>query len=352
MSKIISQTLDQIEPVSVELKKKAQAHLDSLTKPLGSLGTLEDLSKRYFSIRNNESASIKSISTVVFVADHGVAEEGVSAYPSEVTPQMVFNYLNQGAAVNVLANHIKAEVTIVDIGVNFDFKDHPNLLHRKISSGTKNFTKEPSMTHSQAEVSISTGIRIAEESAKNGVDILTTGEMGIGNTTSSSAIYSSLGKTQVEAVTGRGTGIDDLTLKKKISVIKKGIHLHQPDENDPIDILAKIGGFEIGGITGLILGAAAKKIPVVVDGFISGAGALLAFKMNPTVKDYVFPSHRSSEQGHKIFFDQLGYPPLLDLNMRLGEGTGALLAVNLIQSAVKIYNEMATFQSAGVSTKN
>ena len=351
MSEIISKTLDQIEPVSVELKNKAQAHLDSLTKPLGSLGTLEDLSKRYFSIRNNESGSIKNISTVVFVADHGVAEEGVSAYPSEVTPQMVFNYLNQGAAVNVLANHIKAEVTIVDIGVNFDFKGHPNLLHRKISLGTKNFTKEPSMTYSQAEASISTGIRIAEESAKNGVDILTTGEMGIGNTTSSSAIYSILGKTQVEAVTGRGTGIDDLTLKKKISVIKKGIHLHQPNENDPIDILAKIGGFEIGGITGLILGAAAKKIPVVVDGFISGAGALLAFKMNPTVKDYVFPSHRSSEQGHKIFFDQLGYPPLLDLNMRLGEGTGALLAVNLIQSAVKIYNEMATFQSAGVSTQ-
>ena len=351
MSEIIPQTLEKIEPVSSALQKKAQSRLDSLTKPLGSLGKLEELAKRYVSIRNNELASIKKISTVVFVADHGVTEEGVSAYPSEVTPQMVFNFLNQGAAVNVLANHINAEVTIVDIGVKFNFKDHPDLLHRKISAGTKNFTREPSMTRSQAELAISTGIQIAEESAKNGVDILTTGEMGIGNTTSSSAIYSILGNTPVEAVTGRGTGIDDLTLQKKISVITKAIQLHQPDADDPMDILAKVGGFEIGGIAGLILGAAAKKIPVVADGFISGAGALLAFKMNPTVKDFVFPSHRSSEPGHKIFFDQLGYPPLLDLNMRLGEGTGALLAVNLIESAVKIYNEMATFQSAGVSTK-
>ncbi|MZH04291.1 MAG: nicotinate-nucleotide--dimethylbenzimidazole phosphoribosyltransferase [Nitrospinae bacterium] len=351
MSEIIPQTLKKIEPVSSALQKKAQSRLDSLTKPLGSLGKLEELAKRYVSIRNNELASIKKISTVVFVADHGVTEEGISAYPSEVTPQMVFNFLNQGAAVNVLANHINAEVTIVDIGVKFNFKDHPDLLHRKISAGTKNFTREPSMTRSQAELAISTGIQIAEESAKNGVDILTTGEMGIGNTTSSSAIYSILGNTPVEAVTGRGTGIDDLTLQKKISVITKAIQLHQPDADDPMDILAKVGGFEIGGIAGLILGAAAQKIPVVADGFISGAGALLAFKMNPTVKDFVFPSHRSSEPGHKIFFDQLGYPPLLDLNMRLGEGTGALLAVNLIESAVKIYNEMATFQSAGVSTK-
>ena len=351
MSEIIPQTLKKIEPVSSALQKKAQSRLDSLTKPLGSLGKLEELAKRYVSIRNNELASIKKISTVVFVADHGVTEEGISAYPSEVTPQMVFNFLNQGAAVNVLANHINAEVTIVDIGVKFNFKDHPDLLHRKISAGTKNFTREPSMTRSQAELAISTGIQIAEESAKNGVDILTTGEMGIGNTTSSSAIYSILGNTPVEAVTGRGTGIDDLTLQKKISVITKAIQLHQPDADDPMDILAKVGGFEIGGIAGLILGAAAQKIPVVADGFISGAGALLAFKMNPTVKDFVFPSHRSSEPGHKIFFDQLGYPPLLDLNMRLGEGTGALLAVNLIESAVKIYNEMATFQSAGVSTQ-
>ncbi len=351
MQEVISKTIEKIQPVSPDLLGKAQAHLDKLTKPPGSLGRLEELSKRYVSIRNEKSSTLEKISTIVFAADHGVTAEGVSAYPSEVTSQMVMNFLNEGAAVNVLANHINADITVVDIGVNFDFKDHPNLLHRKIASGTKNFVKEPSMTYSQAETSIITGIQIAGESAKSGVDILTTGEMGIGNTTPSSAIYSVLGKTRVEEVTGRGTGIDDSALEKKIAAIKKGISLHQPDPNNPVDILAKVGGFEIGGIAGLILGAAAENIPVVVDGFISGAGALLALKMNPSVKDYIFPSHKSSEPGHKIFFDLLGHPPLLDLNMRLGEGTGALLAINLIQTAVKIYNEMATFQSAGVSTQ-
>lgn len=351
MHEIINQTIDKIRPVSLELLENAQAHLDSLTKPVGSLGELEVLAKRYVSIRNEKSPNLKNISAIVFAADHGVTEEGISAYPSEVTSQMVMNFLNQGAAVNVLANHINADITIVDIGVNYKFNDHPNLLHRKIAPGTKNFVKNPSMTRPQAEASIITGIQIAIESAKNGVDLLTTGEMGIGNTTPSSAIYSILGNARVEDVTGRGTGIDNLAFDKKISVIKKGIDLHHPDPDDPVDILAKVGGFEIGGIAGLILGAAAQNIPVVVDGFISGAGALLALKMSPSVKDYIFPSHKSSEPGHKIFFDQLMHAPLLDLNMRLGEGTGALLAVNLIESAVKIFNEMATFQSAGVSTK-
>ncbi|HCG72555.1 MAG TPA: nicotinate-nucleotide--dimethylbenzimidazole phosphoribosyltransferase [Nitrospina sp.] len=351
MQETISQTLEKIQPVSSNLLDKAQAHLDSLTKPPSSLGKLEELAKRYVAIQNNESPTLKKISTVVFAADHGVTAEGISAYPSEVTAQMVINFLNKGAAVNVLANHINAEVTIVDIGVNFQFESHPNLLDRKIALGTKNFSKEPSMTRSQAETSIVTGIEIATESAKKGIDILTTGEMGIGNTTPSSAIFSILGNTPVEYVTGRGTGIDDSTLTKKISIIIKGIDLHKPDPDDPIDILAKVGGFEIGGIAGLILGAAAQKIPVVVDGFISGAGAALALKMSPSAGDYIFPSHRSTEPGHKIFFELLGYPPLFDLNMRLGEGTGALLAVNLIQSAIKIYKEMATFQSAGVSNK-
>ena len=351
MQETISQTLEKIQPVSSNLLDKAQAHLDSLTKPPSSLGKLEELAKRYVAIQNNESPILKKISTVVFAADHGVTAEGISAYPCEVTAQMVINFLNKGAAVNVLANHINAEVTIVDIGVNFQFESHPNLLDRKIALGTKNFSKEPSMTRSQAETSIVTGIEIATESAKKGIDILTTGEMGIGNTTPSSAIFSILGNTPVEYVTGRGTGIDDSTLTKKISIIIKGIDLHKPDPDDPIDILAKVGGFEIGGIAGLILGAAAQKIPVVVDGFISGAGAALALKMSPSAGDYIFPSHRSTEPGHKIFFELLGYPPLFDLNMRLGEGTGALLAVNLIQSAIKIYKEMATFQSAGVSNK-
>ncbi|MBC8285225.1 MAG: nicotinate-nucleotide--dimethylbenzimidazole phosphoribosyltransferase [Nitrospinae bacterium] len=351
MNEVISKIIEKIQPVSPQLLEKAQAHLDSLTKPPGSLGKLEELAKRYIAIRDGKTSHLEKISTVVFAADHGVTEEGVSAYPSEVTSQMVMNFLNQGAAVNVLANHYHAEVTIVDIGVNFEFQDQPKLLDRKIALGTKNFANEPSMTRAQAEASIEIGIQIASESVSNGADIFTTGEMGIGNTTPSSAIYAILGNIPVGDVTGRGTGIDDLTLEKKISVIKNALELHQPDPNDPIDILAKIGGFEIGGIAGLILGAAAHKVPIVVDGFISGAGAAIALKLNPTVGDYIFPSHRSSEPGHKIFFELLGHPPLLDLNMRLGEGTGALLAVGLIESAVKIYNEMATFQSAGVSTK-
>ena len=304
MQEVISKTLEQIQPVSKDLLEKAQSHLDMLTKPQGSLGQLEELAKRYIAIRNGETSTLKNISTVVFAADHGVTEEGVSAYPSEVTPQMVMNFINKGAAVNVLANHINADVTIVDIGVNFDFKNHPDLLHRKIDSGTKNFSKEPSMTRSQGELSIATGIEIASQSASQGVDILTTGEMGIGNTTSSSAIYSIIGKKTVEEVTGRGTGIDDLVLHKKIATIKKGLELHQPNPDDPIDILTKVGGFEIGGIAGLILGAAAHKIPVVVDGFISGAGAILALKMSPSAGDYIFPSHRSSEKGHQVFFTQ------------------------------------------------
>ena len=351
MQEIISKTLNKIQPISPDLLEKAQFHLDSLTKPPGSLGMLEELAKRYVAIQNKESPTLNKISTIIFAADHGVTAENISAYPSEVTPQMVMNFLNKGAAVNVLANHINAEVTIIDIGVNFQFEYHPNLLDRKIALGTKNFLKEPSMTRSQAETAIATGIEIATKAAQNGIDILTTGEMGIGNTTPSSAIFSILGNKRVEDVTGPGTGINDSSLKNKISVIEKGIKLNKPDPDDPIDILAKVGGFEIGGIAGLILGAAAQKIPVVVDGFISSAGAALALKLNSSVGDYIFPSHRSSEPGHKIFFDMLGHPPLFDLNMRLGEGTGALLATNLIQSAVKIYNEMATFQSAGVSTK-
>ena len=219
MQEIISQALENIQPISPSLLNKAQAHLDSLTKPPGSLGTLEELAKRYVAIQNNESPTLEKISTVVFAADHGVTAEGISAYPPEVTAQMVMNFLNKGAAVNVLANHINAEVIIVDIGVNFQFQSHPNLLDRKIALGTKNFSKEPSMTRSQAETSIATGIEIATESAKNGFDILTTGEMGIGNTTPSSAIFSILGNTPVEDVTGRGTGIDDSALIKKISVI-------------------------------------------------------------------------------------------------------------------------------------
>ncbi len=349
MLDFIQDTLESIKPASPQRLKTAQAHLDSLTKPPGSLGLLENLAKKYASIHDTDHPSINRKSVILFAADHGVTEEGISAYPAEVTPQMVQNFLDGGAAVNVLARQQGAEILVVDIGVNHKFAPHPQLLDRKIAFGTRNLAKEPAMTRSQAEEAIIIGIQLAGELTQ--VDLLATGEMGIGNTTASSAIFSALSGLPASQVTGRGTGIDDKTLDKKISVIEQALERHAPDPEDPIDILAKVGGFEIGGIMGLVLGAAAKNIPVVVDGFISSAGASLAIKLNASVKDYIFSSHRSAEPGHQVFFDLIESPPLFDLEMRLGEGTGAVLAFNMIEAAVKIYSEMATFQSAGISDR-
>lgn len=351
MLDIIRDTIESIKPVSPLRLQSAQAHLDSLTKPPGSLGLLEELAKKYSAIRDTDHPCINKKSVIVFAADHGVTQEGISAYPAEVTPQMVQNFLNGGAAINVLARQQNADVLVVDIGVNHRFTPHPDLLDRKIAFGTRNMAKEPAMTRAEAEESITIGIQMAAQLAESGVDLLATGEMGIGNTTASSAIFSVLGDLSVDEVTGRGTGIDDKTLTKKISVIQQALEKHSPDPEDPIDILAKVGGFEIGGIMGLLLGAAAKNIPVVIDGLISSAGASLAIKLNPAVKDYIFPSHRSVEPGQEVFFKLIDTPPLFDLKMRLGEGTGAVLAFGLIEAAVKIYTEMATFQSAGISER-
>ena len=351
MLDIIRDTVESIEPVSSLRLKNAQIHLDSLTKPPGSLGLLEELAKRYTAIRDTDRPRINKKSVIVFAADHGVTEEGISAYPAEVTPQMVKNFLDGGAAINVLARQQSAEVLVIDIGVNHRFDPHSELLDRKIAFGTRNMAKEPAMTRVEAEESITIGIQLASQLAEKGVDLLATGEMGIGNTTASSAIFSLLSDLSVSEVTGRGTGIDDKTLNKKIAVIQQALDKHNPNPEDPIDILAKVGGYEIGGIMGLLLGAAAKNIPIVVDGLISSAGAALAIKLNPSVKDYIFPSHRSVEPGQKVFFDLIETPPLFDLKMRLGEGTGAVLAFGLIEAAVKIYSEMATFQSAGITDR-
>ncbi len=351
MLEIIRDTLESIKSVPPLRLKSAQAHLDSLTKPPGSLGLLEDLAKKYAAIRDTDHLSIDRKLVIIFAADHGVTEEGISAYPAEVTPQMVQNFLDGGAAINVLARQQNAEVLVVDIGVNHRFSPHPDLLDRKIAFGTRNLAKEPAMTRAEAEESITIGIQIATELTDKGVDLLATGEMGIGNTTASSAIFSVLSGLPASQVTGRGTGIDDKTLQKKISVIQQALERHTPDPGDPIDILAKVGGFEIGGIIGLLLGAAAKSIPVVIDGLIASAGASLAIGLNPSVKDYIFPSHRSVEPGQEVFFNLIQAPPLFDLKMRLGEGTGAVLAFSLIEAAVKIYSEMATFQSAGIADR-
>ncbi len=264
---------------------------------------------------------------------------------------MVRNFLAGGAAINVLSKHAGIEVVVVDIGVNGDFEKCSGLVNEKISAGTNNIAQGPAMTRQQAEDAIQKGIKLAQEAAKRQVDIIGTGDMGIGNTTAASAIMSVCGNRSPEEVTGRGTGINDKTLARKIEVIEKAIHINHPDPNDPIDILSKVGGFEIGGIAGLILGAAATHTPVVVDGLISGAGAVIALKLNPIVADYIFTSHQSQEPGHQVFFELLDRPALFDFGLRLGEGTGAALAIHMIEAGVKIYSEMASFTKAGVSGK-
>jgi len=352
------ETIRMIRPVKAEFADEAQRRLDNLTKPLGSLGRLEEFARRLVAITENSMPSLDRKVIFTFAGDHGVAEEGVSAYPREVTRQMVLNFINGGAGINVLARHAGAEVVVVDIGVDFDFKpmlagaqNALPLQIEKVVSGTRNMRKGPAMSRQEAERCVETGIRLAEEYAEKGYKIMGTGEMGIANTTPSSAIAAVLTGRSVSDLTGRGTGIDDETLKNKIMVIEDSIAVNRPDPKDTIDVLSKVGGAEIGGIAGLIIGAAAMRIPVVIDGFISTAGALIAYNLEPNTKDYMFAAHNSVEKGHKAMLERIGLKPILDLDMRLGEGTGAALAMLVIEAGLKIYKEMATFGEAGVSDK-
>lgn len=344
--------IGDIAPVSTENLAQAQKHLDSLTKPPGSLGRLEELGRRYAAIKGLDSPQVRNKAVYVFAADHGVAQQGVSAFPAEVTPQMVLNFLNGGAAINVLANHFDAEVVVVDMGVNYDFGDLPGLLNKKIAMGTGDLSLGPSMTRPQVEEAVQVGMELAREAAEKGVDILGTGDMGIANTTASVAIIAALTQCPVKEITGRGTGIDDETLQRKIDIVEKALQINQPDFDDPLDVLAKVGGFEIAGITGFILGSAAARTPVVIDGIISGAGALAAHRLNPTAGDYMFMSHRSQEPAYEVLSTQLKQDALFDFGMRLGEGTGAIIGMNLLEAGVKIFSEMATFEKAGVSDKS
>lgn len=347
----IQKTLDQILPIDPSDQDKAQKRLDSLTKPPRSLGRLEELARRYAAIKGIDAPPLPQKCVFIFAADHGIARAGVSAYPPEVTAQMVHNFLQGGAAINVLAKHVDAEIVVVDIGVNFNFQNCPGLTHKKIASGTKNMAEGPSMTRQQVEEALKTGIALAQDAAARGIDVIASGDMGIGNTTPAAAIMSIYGNKTPRQVAGKGTGIDAVTLEKKIHLIEQAIEVNHPNAKDPIDVLAKLGGFEIAGIAGLILGAASKRTPVIIDGLISGAGAVIAYKLNPTVKDYIFTSHQSLEPGHEILFQLLDQPPLFDFGMRLGEGTGAVLAMSILDAAVKIYSQMATFEEAGVSSK-
>ncbi len=287
--------------------------------------------------------------------DHGVVEEGVSAFPQEVTPQMVYNFIRGGAGINVLARHVGARVVVVDMGtaskIKYEKSNIKNFKDRKIDFGTGNMAKGPAMTRDQAVRSIEAGIKAFEEELQRGIDIAGTGDMGIGNTTPSSAIVSAITSAPVEDVTGRGTGIDDKTFARKQEVIEKALSVNKPDGKDAIDVLSKVGGFEIGGLVGVILGAASGRIPVVIDGFISGAAALIAYRLEPNVKDYMIAAHCSVEKGHRVMLDYMGLEALLDLGLRLGEGTGAALGISIVESGIKILTEMATFQDAGVSER-
>jgi nicotinate-nucleotide--dimethylbenzimidazole phosphoribosyltransferase len=285
-------------------------------------------------------------------ADHGVVAEGVSAYPQAVTPQMVLNFLHGGAGINVLGRHVGAKVIVVDMGVASDIEPHAALVSRKIACGTQNMARGPAMSREQAIKSIEVGLEIIKKEVKKGLDIVGTGDMGISNTTPSSAVTAAITGEKVAKVTGRGTGIDDKQLAHKIEVIERALEVNKPNADDAIDVLAKVGGFEIGGLTGIILGAAAHRIPVVIDGFVSGAAALIAVGLSPKVKDYLIASHCSVEIGHKITLKYLGLKPILDLELRLGEGTGAALGIFLVEAAAKVLAEMATFGEAGVSEKS
>lgn len=349
---LLQATLDRIRPVDPALLAAAQAKLDNKTKPLGSLGRLEEFGRRVAAITGSLTPKIDRKVIYTFAGDHGVVAEGVSAFPKEVTPQMVLNFLAGGAGVNVLARHSGVEVRVVDIGVDHDFGMLPGLISRKIARGTANLADGPAMTRDQAVAALEVGIALADEAAAEGVSLLGTGEMGIGNTTPSSAIIAFFSGLPVRELTHRGTGIADEALERKIRVIEQGLAINRPDPVDPLDVLAKVGGLEIAGIAGLCLGAAANRMPVVADGFISTAGALIACELNPTVRDYLFAAHQSVEVGHHFMLERMGLSPIFDLGLRLGEGTGAALAMSLIEAGVKVLNEMATFEQAGVSERS
>lgn len=344
--------VSSIKPLDEATMQAARERQNNLTKPAGSLGRLEEISIQLAGMTGKAIPSIKEKVIITMAGDHGVVAEGVSAFPQEVTPQMVMNFLAGGAAINVLARHIGARVVVVDMGVANEIQGAgEKLIRRKVGLGTANLAKGPAMTREQAVESIQSGIEIALAEIARGADIIGTGDMGIGNTTPSAAIACALMNQSPEKIAGRGTSVDDEGLKRKISVIQRALEVNKPNANDGLDVLSKVGGFEIGGLAGVMIGAASKRVPVMVDGFISTAAAMIAVTLAPQCKDYLISAHRSKEYGHGAMLEWLGLKPLLDFDLRLGEGTGAALGISMAEAACKILAEMATFGEAGVSGK-
>jgi nicotinate-nucleotide--dimethylbenzimidazole phosphoribosyltransferase len=340
----------RIAPPDEAVAARTQRLLDAKTKPRRSLGRLEEIACRVAAMRGTERPELPAKAIVVMAADHGVAAEGVSAYPQEVTRQMVLNFVRGGAAINVLARQAGARLVVVDMGVaGEDLDAAPGLLARRIAPGTRNFAVGPAMSRDEAARALETGVTLARELVASGVTLIGTGEMGIANTTAASALTTVLTGCPVADATGRGTGVDDAAWRRKVGVIERAVACNRPDPDDALDVLAKLGGFEIAGLAGLVLGAAAARVPVVLDGVITGAAALLAVRLAPAAAGYLLASHRSVEPAHAPLLAALGLAPLLDLGLRLGEGTGAALALGLVDAALRILHEMASFADAGVA---
>lgn len=343
---------EAVAPVDMSIADDVQRKIDMLTKPIGSLGALEGIARKIALIQGTTSPCITGKRVYVFAADHGVAREGVSAYPSEVTGQMVHNFIAGGAAVNVFGRHAGVEVFVVDAGVMTDIaSDSPRLVVKKVMRGTKNFAHEPAMTREEAEQAVRNGSDIARDAINAGTNLLVIGDMGIGNTTTATAVCAAAGLPLDELV-DIGTVIDAATIDRKRAVIRDALALHQPNQHDPLDILRTVGGACIAGMVGMILTAAARRVPIVLDGYPVSAAAILAAMIEPAVIDYLFAGHLSAVKGHNCILRKLKLAPILRLDMRLGEGTGGVLAVGIIEAAVKMLNEMASFDSASISAGN
>jgi nicotinate-nucleotide--dimethylbenzimidazole phosphoribosyltransferase len=347
----LEQIVSAIERPSESWRQRARAHLDTLTKPLGSLGRLEDLAAQMVAIRREDYANVMKKAVYVFAADHGITAEGVSAYPRAVTHQMVLNFLVHGAAINVLARLHDVELSVVDVGVDADFADISGLLHRKVAKGTRNMLLESAMTTGEVEQALAVGVDLARVAVVDGKTLIAIGEMGIGNTTSASAITCALTGASATVATGRGTGIAPEAFAHKVEIVQAVLKRHFVDVPNPfpIDVLRCVGGLEIAAMTGMILAAASHKLMIVIDGFISTAAAALAVTIAPNVHGYLIAGHQSEEPGHNLLLKHLALTPVLSLNMRLGEGSGAVLAMPILESAMALYTRMATFASAGVS---
>ena len=344
----LTEALAQIEDTDAGVAAETQRRLDRLTKPQGSLGRLEELAVQYCAITGERKPAVPRAMVVTFAADHGVVEEGVSAYPRDVTAQMVLNFLRGGAGSMFWPAMRTSRSVSSTSGWPMTSGPIAGLMHRKLMMGTRNMLHTPAMDRTTAEQAVMIGIEIAADAARQGIGLIGTGEMGIGNTTASAAIAAVMTAEAVKDVTGLGTGIDEHGLVRKVSVIERALACHRPDPHDAMDVLSKVGGLEIAGMTGVMLGSAAARVPVVLDGFISGAAAAIAVGLQPRCRQYMIASHRSVERGHRVLLERLQLKPLFDLDLRLGEGTGACLGIGLVQAAIKVLTEMATFGEAGV----